>query len=135
MNEQHKNLIEKIKEVLPKEETRNSPDGSEERRLGYNECLYKVYRSLPQVMEVIKGEIEEKLKDIDSATNPMWIRKQIIDLITLLNDYESYLESKKKQKKETLKEIMKDSPDIMRGKDLPTKHGILSIGKLISKKK
>ena len=42
----------------------------------------KVYRSLPQVMEVIKGEIEEKLKDIDSATNPMWIRKQIIDLIT-----------------------------------------------------
>ena len=33
-------------------------------------------------MEVIKGEIEEKLKDIDSATNPMWIRKQIIDLIT-----------------------------------------------------
>jgi hypothetical protein len=70
MNEQYKNLIEKIKEVLPK-----------------------------------------------------WIRKQIIDLITLRND------------KETLKEIMKDLPDIMRGKDFPTKHGILSIGKLISKKK
>ena len=49
--------------------------------------------------------------------------------------YESYLESKKKQKKETLEEIMKDLPDIMRGKDFPTKHGILPIGKLISKKK
>lgn len=42
----------------------------------------KKITNLPQVMEVIKGEIEEKLKDIDSATNPMWIRKQIIDLIT-----------------------------------------------------
>ena len=51
------------------------------------------------------------------------------------SDYESYLESKKKQKKETLEEIMKDLPDIMRGKDFPTRHGILSIGKLISKKK
>ena len=43
-------------------------------------------------MEVIKGEIEEKLKDIDSATNPMWIRKQIIDLITIKAKNERELE-------------------------------------------
>lgn len=85
MNEQYKNLIEKIKEVLPKEmeQTKEESDTEWFLAYGYNQALNDCKQSLPQVMEVIKGEIEEKLKDIDSATNPMWIRKQIIDLITL----------------------------------------------------
>jgi uncharacterized protein (DUF2164 family) len=85
MNEQYKNLIEKIKEVLPKEmeQTKEESDTEWFLAYGYNQALNDCISSLPQVMEVIKGEIEEKLKDIDSATNPMWIRKQIIDLITL----------------------------------------------------
>ena len=80
MNEQHKNLIEKIKEKLDNTSFRwvDLEDGN-----GKYVYYEDVISSLPQVMEVIKGEIEEKLKDIDSATNPMWIRKQIIDLITL----------------------------------------------------
>lgn len=79
MNEQHKNLIEKIKEKLDNTSFRwvDLEDGN-----GKYVYYEDVISSLPQVMEVIKGEIEEKLKDIDSATNPMWIRKQIIDLIT-----------------------------------------------------
>ena len=79
MNEQYKNLIEKIKEKLDNTSFRwfDLGDGN-----GKYVCYEDVISSLPQVMEVIKGEIEEKLKDIDSATNPMWIRKQIIDLIT-----------------------------------------------------
>ena len=123
MNEQYKNLIEKIKEVLPKKAGYCALNENTSPEEAYQIARNDFISSLPQVMEVIKGEIEEKLKDIDSATNPMWIRKQIIDLITLRND------------KETLKKIMKDLPDIIRGKDFPTKHGILSIGKLISKKK
>lgn len=84
MNEQYKNLIEKIKEVLPKElEINKKFITQSDFQDGYNEAIDDCISSLPQVMEVIKGEIEEKLKDIDSATNPMWIRKQIIDLITL----------------------------------------------------
>ncbi len=85
MNEQYKNLIENIKEVLPKEmrETNSGIKNNDIWVAGYNTAIQDCLSSLPQVMEVIKGEIEEKLKDIDSATNPMWIRKQIIDLITI----------------------------------------------------
>lgn len=83
MNEQYKNLIEKIKEVLPKElEINKKFITQSDFQYGYNEAIDDCICSLPQVVEVIKVEIEEKLKDIDSATNPMWIRKQIIDLIT-----------------------------------------------------
>lgn len=80
MHSQYKNLIEKIKEKLDNISFRwvDLEDGN-----GKYVYYEDVISSLPQVMEVIKGEIEEKLKDIDSATNPMWIRKQIIDLITL----------------------------------------------------
>ena len=98
MNEQYKNLIEKIKEVLPKKAGYCALNENTSPEEAYQIARNDFISSLPQVMEVIKGEIEEKLKDIDSATNPMWIRKQIIDLITLLNDYESYLESKKLDK-------------------------------------
>lgn len=98
MNEQHKNLIEKIKEEQDKEfydlfdkrflEISRLADNGDDIGCGKGLAQLQIdinkwhISSLPQVMEVIKGEIEEKLKDIDSATNPMWIRKQIIDLIT-----------------------------------------------------
>ena len=77
-------LITKAIEMLPKEmeQTKEESDTEWFLAYGYNQALNDCKQSLPQVMEVIKGEIEEKLKDIDSATNPMWIRKQIIDLIT-----------------------------------------------------
>jgi len=56
MHEQHKNLIEKMKEVLPKEKE-IILNGTNTYEIPYNQALQECISSLPQVMEVIKGEI------------------------------------------------------------------------------
>jgi hypothetical protein len=60
MHSQHKNLIEKIKEVLPSS-IHLKENGSY--YLGQVDMKERVISSLPQVMEVIKGEIIVKIND------------------------------------------------------------------------
>lgn len=83
MHSQHKNLIEKIKEVLPKEketfeEIRYEDEIDNMKAKSYNQALQDVISSLPQVMEVIKGEIEEITGEMRTSETD-----RIIKLLTL----------------------------------------------------
>jgi hypothetical protein len=53
------NLLNKLEALLPEEETRNNPEGNEERKIGYNEYRYKTIAKLPAMLEMIKGEVEK----------------------------------------------------------------------------
>ena len=93
MNEQYKNLIEKIKEVLPKElEINKKFITQSDFQDGYNEAIDDCISSLPQVMEVIKGEMDKRMLSffakysIDRPIPPSEIRKEWEDIINLLSE-------------------------------------------------
>jgi len=97
MHEQHKNLIEKIKEVLPKEREmpRNEygiPYDSNEK--GYNQAFKEVKEIyLPQVLEVTKNYLLDNMSS-DHSNCPIketciGYQSAISDIITLLSGEES----------------------------------------------
>jgi len=89
MNEQYKNLIEKIKEKLDNTSFRwvDLEDGN-----GKYVYYEDVISSLPQVMEVIKGEMDKRMLSffakysIDRPIPPSEIRKEWEDIINLLSE-------------------------------------------------
>lgn len=47
-------LLQSVLDGLPEEETRNDSSGNEERRLGYNQCLYRVRRQITNSIAELK---------------------------------------------------------------------------------
>ena len=90
MHSQHKNLIEKIKEVLPKERQGYDfgiQDPAYAEQEGYNQAIQDCISSLPQVMSITLKEIC-KFPKVQPPQDPSWYIKES-SIITLLSEKES----------------------------------------------
>ena len=90
MNEQYKNLIEKIKEVLPKEmeQTKEESDTEWFLAYGYKQALNDCKQSLPLIFKMIQEELlntNMKWVDLEDGNGRYYKLDNMLDKLTILN--------------------------------------------------